>query len=109
MHQFQCFRNYKKIMNNQNIIYLKKELIKINNHFREKKFNLVIKKSKLLLKTNLKQPMIYNLIGFSHLELGETEKALENFLLAIGVNLCQKIAKIGKKKFIEFSTPPKKT
>ena len=70
-------------MNNQNIIYLKKELIKINNYFRERKFNLVIKKSKLLLKTNPKQPMIYNLIGFSHLELGETKKALENFLLAI--------------------------
>ena len=83
MHQFQCFRNYKKIMNNQNIIYLKKELVKINNHFREKKFNLVIKESRLLLKTNPKQPMIYNLIGFSYLELSETKKALENFLLAI--------------------------
>ena len=70
-------------MNNQNIIYLKKELVKINNHFREKKFNLVIKESKLLLRINPKQPIIYNLIGLSYLELGEIKKALENFLLAI--------------------------
>ena len=70
-------------MNNQNIIYLKKELVKINNHFREKKFKLVIKESKLLLKINPKQPIIYNLIGLSYLELGEIKKALENFLLAI--------------------------
>ena len=70
-------------MNNSNIFYLKKELSKIQGLFIKKEFSLVIKKSKILLRKNPEQPIIYNLIGLSHLELNEPEKALKIFLLAI--------------------------
>ena len=69
-------------MSNENIIYLKKELSKINNLFKQKNFFLVIKKSKILLKKNSNQPIIHNFIGLSYVELGENEKAIETFLLA---------------------------
>ena len=69
-------------MSNENIIYLKKELGKINNLFKQKNFFLVIKKSKILLKKNSNQPIVHNFIGLSYIELGENEKAIETFLLA---------------------------
>ena len=70
-------------MINNNIIYLKKELSKIQNLFIKKDFKIVLKKSKILLKKNPEQPIIYNLIGLSYLELNEIEKALETFFVAI--------------------------
>ena len=66
-------------MINNNIIYLKKELSKIQNLFIKKDFKIVLKKSKILLKKNPEQPIIYNLIGLSYLELNEIEKALKIF------------------------------
>ncbi len=70
-------------MNNTNIFYLTKELDKIKNLFIKKDFGLVVKKSTILLKKNPKQPILYNLIGLSYLELNETKKAMKTFLLAI--------------------------
>ena len=69
-------------MSNENIIYLKKELSKINNLFKQRNFILVINKSKILLKKNSYQPIIHNYIGLSYIELGKNEKAIETFLLA---------------------------
>ena len=69
-------------MGNENIIYLKKELSRINNLFKQRNFILVISKSKILLKKNSYQPIIHNFIGLSYVELGENEKAIETFLLA---------------------------
>ncbi len=69
-------------MNNSNIIYLKKELDKIKILFNKGAFNLVIQKSKALLKKNSNQTIIYNYIGLSYIQLNEIENALEIFLLA---------------------------
>jgi len=69
-------------MNNKNIIFLKKELEKVNILFNRKEFNLVIKKSKVLLKKYPNQAIIYNYIGLSYFQLAENNKALEIFLLA---------------------------
>ena len=69
-------------MNNKNIIFLKKELDKVNILYKKKEFNLVIKKCKSLLKSYSNQAVIYNFIGLSYLQLDEINKALEIFLLA---------------------------
>ena len=70
-------------MNNKNkIFFLKKELDKVNILFKEKEFNLVIQKSRVLLKKYPNQAIIYNYIGLSYFELVENNKALEIFLLA---------------------------
>ena len=69
-------------MNNTNIIYLKKELSKIQILFKKKEFNLVIQKCKALLKKNPNQAIIYNYIGLSYIQLNEIENALEIFLTA---------------------------
>ena len=69
-------------MNYSNIIYLKKELSKIQNLFKKKKFNLVIQKSKALLEKNSNQTIIYNYIGLSYIQLNEIENALKIFQLA---------------------------
>ncbi len=69
-------------MNQSDIIYLKKELDKIKILFKKEEFNLVIKKSKVLLKKNPNQVIIYNYIGLSYIQLNEIENALEIFLLA---------------------------
>jgi len=69
-------------MNFSNIIYLKKELNKIKILFKKEEFNLVIKKSKTLLKKNPNQAIIYNYIGLSYIQLNKIENALEIFLLA---------------------------
>ena len=69
-------------MNKNNIIFLKKELEKVNILFKEKKFHLVIQKCKLLLNNNPNQSIIYNFIGLSHLQLNENKKALNVFLSA---------------------------
>ena len=69
-------------MNYSNIIYLKKELSKIQILFKEEKFNLVIQKSKALLEKNSNQTIIYNYIGLSYIQLNEIENALKIFLAA---------------------------
>ena len=69
-------------MNYSNIIYLKKELSKIQILFKEEKFNLVIQKSKALLEKNSNQTIIYNYIGLSYIQLNEIENALKTFLSA---------------------------
>ncbi len=69
-------------MNYSNIIYLKKELDKIKILFKKKEFNLVIQKSKVLLKKNPNQAIIYNYIGLSYIQLNEIENALKIFLAA---------------------------
>jgi hypothetical protein len=56
-------------MINNNIRYLEKEVEKIKTLYLNKKFEQVIKKTKTLLKKNPNQPMFYNLIGLSYLEL----------------------------------------
>ena len=67
-------------MKKNDIIFLKKELDKINILFKEKKFHLVIQKCKSLLNNNPNQAIIYNFIGLSHLQLNENERALNVFL-----------------------------
>ncbi len=69
-------------MNNTNIIYLKKELSKIQILFKKEEFKLVIQKCKALLKKNPNQAIIYNYIGLSYIQLNEIENALEIFLTA---------------------------
>ena len=69
-------------MNYSNIIYLKKELDKIKILFKKEEFNLVIQKSKVLLKKNPNQAIIYNYIGLSYIQLNKIEDALEIFLSA---------------------------
>lgn len=69
-------------MNSNNFLYLKKELSKIDSLFKKKEFDIVIKKSKLLLKKNLNQAIIYNYIALSYFELDKTKKALELLLSA---------------------------
>ena len=51
-------------MNNVNILHLKKELSKIDSLFKKKEFDTVIKKSKILLKKNPNQPIIYKYIAY---------------------------------------------
>ena len=63
-------------MNNNNIVYLKKELNKIQILFKKKEFNLVIQKCKALLKKNPNQAIIYNYIGLSYIQLNEVKNAL---------------------------------
>ena len=69
-------------MNSENINFLKRELDNVNILFGKKEFDLVIKKCKSLLTNNSNQPIIYNFIGLSYLELNENNKALEIFLSA---------------------------
>ena len=69
-------------MNNKNILYLKKELSKINILFNKREFDTVIQKSKTLLKKNSNQAIIYNYIALSYFELDKIEQALELLLLA---------------------------
>ena len=69
-------------MINKNIIFLKKELDKINILYKKKEFNLVIERCKTLIKKNSNQAIIYNLIGLSYLALNENSKALDIFLTA---------------------------
>ena len=69
-------------MNNINISFLKKELDRVNILFKKKEFNLVIQKSKALLKKYPNQAIIYNYIGLSYFQLNKNKKALEIFLLA---------------------------
>ena len=69
-------------MNNKNFLYLKKELGKIHSFYKKKEFDSAIKKSKILLKKNPNQAMIYNYIALSYFELGKIENALELLLIA---------------------------
>ena len=69
-------------MTNKNFLHLKKELNKIDSFFKKKEFDTVIKKSKILLKKNSNQAIIYNYIALSYFELDKTENALEILLLA---------------------------
>ena len=69
-------------MSSENINFLKKELNNISILFKKKEFDLVIKKCKSLLINNSNQPIIYNFIGLSYLELNENKKALEILLSA---------------------------
>ena len=62
-------------MSANNINFLKKELDKINILFKKKNYLDVIKKSKLLLKKNLNQHIIYNYIGLSYLEINNLDSA----------------------------------
>ena len=68
---------------NENIIYLKQEVEKIRNFFLAKKFDIVIEKSKKLLKKNSNQSIIYNLLGLSYYQLNQTEHAINIYLSAI--------------------------
>ena len=70
-------------MSANNINFLKKELDKINILFKKKNYLDVIKKSKLLLKKNLNQHIIYNYIGLSYLEINNLDSAKDIFLKAI--------------------------
>ena len=69
-------------MNNKNLIFLKKELNKINILFNKGQFNLVVQKCQSLLKKYSNQPIIYNYMGISYLHLNDKNKALEIFLFA---------------------------
>ena len=69
-------------MTNKNFLHLKKELNKIDSFFKKKEFDTVIKKSKILLKKNSNQAIIYNYIALSYFELDKTENALQILLLA---------------------------
>ena len=68
---------------NNNILYLKKEIEKIKTLFSEKKFKTIIKKTETLLKKNPNQPMLYNFMGLSYLELDQSDKAINIWKSAI--------------------------
>jgi len=68
---------------NNNIFYLKKEVEKIKTLFLEKKFNTIIKKTGILLKKNPNQPMLYNFMGLSYLELNQSDMAINVWMSAI--------------------------
>ena len=70
-------------MMNNNIFYLKKEIEKIKALFIEKKFETIIKKTGILLKNNPKQPILYNFMGLSYLELHQYDMAIKIWLSAI--------------------------
>ena len=82
MHLLRCSKICKETMNNKDIIFLKKKLEKVNILFKRKEFNLVIEKSKVLLRKYPNQAIIYNYIGLSYFQLVENNRALEIFLLA---------------------------
>ena len=68
---------------NNNIFYLKKEIEKIQTLFIEKKFETIIKKTGILLKNNPRQPILYNFMGLSYLELDQSDMAINVWLSAI--------------------------
>lgn len=68
---------------NNNIFYLKKEIEKIKTLFTEKKFETIIKKTGILLKNNPRQPILYNFMGLSYLELDQSDMAINVWLSAI--------------------------
>ena len=70
-------------MMNNNIFYLKKEIEKIKTLFIEKKFQIIIKKIESLLKNNPRQPILYNFMGLSYLELHQYDMAIKVWLSAI--------------------------
>ena len=71
------------MINNQNILYLQKELNKIKTLYENKKFKTVIEKATHILKKNLRQPIIHNYIGLSYTQLNKLEEARSVFLQAI--------------------------
>ena len=68
---------------NNNIFYLKKEIEKIKTLFIEKKFKIITKKTAILLKNNPNQPILYNFMGLSYLELEQPDMAIKVWLSAI--------------------------
>ena len=68
---------------NNNIFYLKKEVEKIKTLFIEKKFETITKKTGILLKNNPNQPILYNFMGLSYLELEQPDMAIKVWLSAI--------------------------
>ena len=69
--------------NDQNIQYLKSEFNKINNLFLNGKFDLVIEKSKKILKKNSTQIPFYNLLALSYRETGKIILCKEILLNAL--------------------------
>lgn len=66
--------------------YLKSEYAKINNLFLKGKFNLVIEKSKKLIRKYPKQLPFYNLLAFANRELGNFTLAIEILKKALKIN-----------------------
>ena len=72
-------------MNNQNL-YFKNEVKKIMNYFNIGKYDVVIKKSKILLKKNPEQLSLYNVIGISLQQQKKYKEAEKIFLNGLLVN-----------------------
>ena len=59
----------------EDIVFINKELEKIQNLFANGNFDKVIKKTKILLKKDPTQPVFYNMIGLSYRQLNNFELA----------------------------------
>ena len=75
-----------KMKNFSNSDYLKTEYKKINNLFLSSKFDLVIEKSKKILKKNPNQIPFYNFLALSYREKGKMLLAEEVLLNALKIN-----------------------
>ena len=63
----------------EDIVFINKELEKIQNLFANGNFDKVIKKTKILLKKDPTQPVFYNMIGLSYRQLNNFELAEKTF------------------------------
>ena len=72
--------------NLSNTDYIKSEYKKINNLFKQHKFDLVIEKSKKIIKKNPNQIPFYNLLALSYRETNKIFKAETTLIEALTIN-----------------------
>ena len=72
-------------MNDLNLFF-KKEIKKIMNYFNAGKYDVVITKSKILLKKNPEFMVLYNIIGISLQKINRYEEAKNIFLQGLKIN-----------------------
>ena len=73
-------------MNLVNLNYLKSELRDLEHHFQSKNFNLVIQKSKKIIKNNPEQMPFYNYLGLAYRQIGKLYLAEDTFKKAHRIN-----------------------
>ena len=69
-----------------NIDYIKSEYKKINSLFLQQKFNLVIEKSKKIIKKNPNQIPFYNLLALSYRETNRIIDAEKTLISSVGLD-----------------------
>ena len=62
---------------------INEELKILSNYFQGGRFDELLSKSKVLLRKNFDNPFLYNLIGSSHLQLGNINDAIYNFNISL--------------------------